>query len=424
MIETDTTNIVTEARFSMKKVFNAIRTSTPAGVTIPSSPTPMFQEIYAAFGDCTSGGGIDPNGYGLKCRTPEESVDADDPFTSKEGALHYTPVALINRFDLAPDNYSYCGESRIIFWKTAGPVVGRAAIITEMKTPAVVDESTGQGTCVPIANFWASLSSITDPTQRAGMLEDFYFKGLPGMPFPPVSAFGAGYADAGQVRLNSFVDDAQWNLREFKWKPQCVVSGTGAPVCSAHFLEQTVKNNPSQLLFDDQHPNAPAFQKWYLKTAVPALQAATDVNQLALGNPDDYNTFESISEPEPGDPTDVRYVTLASKSLQGKIQNVLDGIPGNTLSVSDILLRTTTQTCGGCHEISNNVELGGNPMLVWPPSGVGGFVQVDEHGNQSPAESGTFIPHRETVLEDFLCGSGGAGDGTLTVGGAPVGAPN
>ncbi|HTR54355.1 MAG TPA: hypothetical protein VMJ10_26865 [Kofleriaceae bacterium] len=419
MVETDTTNIVTEARFSLKKVFNAIRTSTPSGVTIPSSPTPMFQELYAAFGDCTSGGGIDPNGYGLKCRPAEESLDALDPFTTKAGALHYTPVALTNRFDLAPTDFSYCGESRIVFWKTSG-AAGRASIITEMRTPAVIDPTTTKPTCVPVANFWASLASVTDPTKRASMLEDFYFKGLPGMPFPPVSAHGAGYGGAGQVRLNSFVDDVQWNLREFKWHSVCPPDASGP--CAAHFVEQTVKNNPSQLLFDGKHAKAPAFQTWYLKNAVPALAAATDVNTIALGNPDGYNTFESISQPEPGDPTDLDYDGDATSALRTKIQGVLDGIPGNKLTVDNILARTTTQTCGGCHQVSVGANLGGG--LFWPNSL--GFAQIDEQSNLSPALVNDFIPHRETVLEDFLCGSGGAqpGDGTQTVGGVPVGAPN
>jgi hypothetical protein len=68
--------------------------------------------------------------------------------------------------------------------------------------------------------------------------------------------------------------------------------------------------------------------------------------------------------------------------------------------------------------VSNNVPLGGG--LIWPSSGV--FVQIDEGGNQSVAEAGTFIPHREEVLANFLgCGIGGGGSGSGSGGGSGTG---
>jgi hypothetical protein len=400
MIETDPA-IVTDARFSLQKVFSHIRTSTPAGVTQPSSSLPMFQELYAAFSDCTSSQAMDPNHYGISCRPDEASVASLNPFTTQVGALHYSPVALVNRFDLAAADGSTCGESRIVFWKQTG-LNGRAAIIVEMRTPPVVTK--GVSSCTPVANFWASLSSITDPTTRATKLESFFFNGLPGMAFPPASAQGVGFSGAGQVRLNSFVNNRQWNLREFKWKSVCAPAGT----CSAHFVEQTVKNNPSQLLFSGAHSKAPGFQSWFVSTAVPALASATDVNELALPDADGFNTFESVSEPFPGDPTNVEFAGDAEASLTTKVQAKLTKL-GSSLKPQNIYDRATTQTCGGCHEVSNLASLGGG--LSWPSSA--GFVQIDEQGNQSPAESGTFIPHRIVVLEDFLgCGGGGAGSGS------------
>lgn len=403
--------IVTEARFAMKRVFDRIRLTTPAGIGVPASPTAMFQEVYAAFANCTSGNGIDPNHYGLSCRSNEATVAQLDPFTGIAGKLHYKPVALVDRFDLAPANFSTCGESRLVFWKDAG-INGRAAIIIELRTPPVVQS--GVKSCRPIANFWASLSNISDPNQRAQMLDDFYFKGLTGMPFPPVSAQGAGFSGAGQVRLNSFVNFAQWNLREFKFQKVCV--GT---VCNAHFVAQTVKNNPSQLLFAGTHAKSPAFQSWFVGTAVPALAKATDVNALGLGNANGFNTFESVSQPGFGDPTSVDYAAAASATLRTNVQTELTTL-GSTLLPDDIFHRATTQTCGGCHQISNNANLGGG--LTWPSSG--GFVQIDENGIQAPALSGTFIPHRKIVLENFLCSGPPAADATVTIDGRPVDAPN
>jgi hypothetical protein len=419
LIETDTTTIVTEANFGLHKVLDRIRLTTPtsatAPVSFPSSALPMFQEIYAAFNDCTSSATIDPNHYGLPCRT-ESILDNMNPFPITS-AIHYRPVAVVNRFDLAPSDFSYCGESRIVFWKTPS-VSGRAAIIVEMRTPAVVQN--GIKTCVPVAQFWANLSTITDPATRASKLVSFYFNGLPGMPFPPVSARGAGFGGAGQVRLNSFVEDQQWNLREFKWQKVCTTSSTGVVTCSAHFVEQTTKNNPSQLLFSGANSKAPAFQSWFVSNAVPRLAAATDVNALALGNANSFNTFESVSQPFPSDPTSVQYGSFASTALRGRIQTELTSLH-STLTVDQILARAETQTCGGCHEVSNGAALGGG--LTWPFSG--GFVQVDEQGTLSQAMTTQFLPHRKSVLEGFLCNPPAAtADPSTTIDGVPAGAAN
>src|SRR6202044_2767449 len=114
------------------------------------------------------------------------------------------------------------------------------------------------------------------------------------------------------------------------------------------------------------------------------------------------------SEPFPGDPTSVEYSTAAEASLTTRVTTKLADLK-STLTATDIYNRATTQTCGGCHEVSNNVSLGGG--LIWPSSGI--FVQVDEGGNQSIAEAGTFIPHREDVLANFTgCGIGGNGSGS------------
>ncbi len=413
MIETDTTTIVTEANFGLNKVFDQIRKTTPTTtadpVTFPTAALPMFQELYDSFADCTSSATVDPEHYGLSCRPPEASVGKLNPFTTTKGALHYSPVALINRFDLAAADGSTCGESRIIFWMQTG-LVGRAAIIVEMRTPPVITD--GVSSCKPVAEFWASLSGVASASKRASMLESFFFKGLPGMPFAPVSATGVGFDGAGQVRLNSFVNFAQWNLREFKWQKVCTtVSGTTK--CAAHFVPQTTKNNPSQLLFAGKNKEAAAFQSWFVSTAVPSLAHATDVTALALPDANVFNTYESVSEPFPNDPTDVQYSADAEASLTKSVQAELTKLRSK-LTPADIYERATTQTCGGCHEVSNGASLGGG--LTWPSSG--GFVQVDEQGNQSPAESGTFIPHRIDVLEDFLGCSGGGGSGGSGTGGS------
>jgi len=103
--------------------------------------------------------------------------------------------------------------------------------------------------------------------------------------------------------------------------------------------------------------------------------------------------------------------------------------------VPNVTARATTQTCAGCHELSNDAPLGGG--LVWPRSL--GFVHIDETRALSPALTTRFLPRRKVVLESFInaactpaAGAAAKGDATardavddgLTVGGSVVGAPN
>jgi hypothetical protein len=143
------------------------------------------------------------------------------------------------------------------------------------------------------------------------------------------------------------------------------------------------------------------------------------VNQLALGNPEIYNTFESVSQPAKTDPTSVEYDQSATAHLRNQIRARLIAL-GSTLTVDDIFRRATTQTCGGCHDVSNGTPLGHG--IVWPSSN--GFTQIDEAGTLSPALTSDFIPHRKHVLHDFVCNGGAMAAPGETIGGEPLGAAN
>jgi hypothetical protein len=76
--------------------------------------------------------------------------------------------------------------------------------------------------------------------------------------------------------------------------------------------------------------------------------------------------------------------------------------------------------------VSPGTDLGGG--LTWP--GTLGFVHINENGLLSPALTGTFLPFRKNVLENFInanCAptpSAEPDDPELTIGGSPVGAAN
>jgi hypothetical protein len=404
--------IVTDARFSLQRVFERIASTTPAGYAVPSASA-LFGQLFYDYG-MGAGEGADPNGYGLKYRHAEMALATADPFTTAPEGLHFAPVALLGRYDMANEKAGTCGESRIVYWKDRGPVAGKAGIIIELFTSPVYDAS-GKASCAPIAQFWASLSAELDPAVRAARLESYYFDGLPGMAFPPVSARGAGWDGGGQLRSNNFVDAVQWNLREAKYQGRCDAAGA----CSAGFTLVDTKNSPSDKLFAGSHGYSAAFEHWFLSKSVPKLAKATKAVDLSLGNDPSFNAYEGISQPFADDPTSVLYKQAASATLRDKIAAKLVE-EHSTLTVDNILDRATAATCAGCHRVSKNVDLGGG--LVFPAPA--GFVHVGELGQLSPALVNEFLPKRRQILQDAVCGRGLAPLDGETLSGHRVGEPN
>jgi hypothetical protein len=410
LVETDPA-IVNDARFSLGRVFEQIRATTPSGFEVPTAPA-MFTQLYRAFSGC--GAEQDQRGYGLKCRPAEAVLAEHDPFTDALEGLHFQPVAVLGRYDMANEKRGTCGESRIVYWKDRGPTTGKAGFIVELETPPVRGAS-GKLTCAPIAQFWASLSAEPEADVRAQRLESFLFDGLPGMAFAPASAQGAGWSGAGQLRSNNFVDNVQWNMREVRWGGSCS-AGAG---CRAGFVLVDTKNSPSEKLFAGTHPDSAAFAHWFLSKSVPRLAKATSANELSLGNPSEFNAYESISQPFADDPTSVLYRQAASVHLRGAIATKLAELR-SSLTVDNILDRATAVTCAGCHRISRNADLGGG--LVFPPPM--GFVHVGEGGELSAAMLDHFLPRRRQILQDAVCGRGEAPAEGETLAGHGLGEPN
>jgi hypothetical protein len=262
--------------------------------------------------------------------------------------------------------------------------------------------------CRPLAQFWAGLSNVSDPEERADKLESFYFNGLLSVPlFPPVvqiKHFGDNAAGRGQIRTNQFSYPATpriWSFREFKLKRSC-----GLLRCSAmRLLPVTVKGNPYGPLFDPAQPHAKAgaFQA-YLPSQVAGLSAAT-IPEIDFEVPDTYNTAQSEANG-----IENNYVTqfgTEPSALRTALTNALAS-QGSTLTANHLVARAQAQSCAGCHRLSNGADLGGG--IVWPASQ--GFTHVSERVTEvvdgqtrytiSDALVNEFLPHRKEVLVDFL----------------------
>lgn len=408
------------ANFSLLRVMTAITNSAHA----TNTPTQLWMQWMNTFNDCNDPN-IDPNGYGLICRPDEATLASINPFVSiGTGSRHFVPVALANRFDLAPKSGADCGEYRIVYAMVGGTMQqGRAFLIFEGRLPNPTP-SQGPDGCAAVADFWARLSNDPDPASRASKLDRFYFTGLSGFaPVVDAAHYGLTTTDAvttvvarkGQIRTNMFVNRHQWNLREFQLAKPCAASAS----CALSVEHVTVKVNPADELFRGTHPNAPAFQSAFLSQIPPLSRhnAAT----ITMTNADRFNELESVSQ----NSTDVLYATFAQTSFKNQITA---NITNPALKADNILDRATTQTCAGCHQLSTSFDAPHNQLgddVVWPDSLL--FVQINETSTLSPALINVFLPQRANVLINFLqgeCTGGSVTDDGTNIGGGAVDAAN
>ncbi|HEY0254148.1 MAG TPA: hypothetical protein VGC41_21615 [Kofleriaceae bacterium] len=400
-------------RFSFARTMTQIRNSMPGGTETVKQ---MYQTWMASYGNC-SDPRIDPNHYGIVCPRPEQILATVDP-TDPASPVQFVPTGVFNRFDLAPTNGQNCGEYRISYQMSFNNVVsGLAFLIFEGVLPNPHPEQGIDG-CRPIAQWWKQRSNDASPEVLADNLEKFFYLGtaVPGVrAVVNAQSYGMGqhhnWWTPGQIRANMFVNSQQWNLREFKTSLNLV---QGEPIVTID--QVTVKNNPANEVIDGSSPASSGFRSVFA-LQVSAL-AAPSVATVSDSIDDGYNEWESVSSGN----VVVNYDNRANADMRAAIQTKLDALGITDLGPTEILRRTTSQTCAGCHEVST-VGLEGQigRGQTWP--GTLPFIHVVD-GGFSPALRGVFLPYRQTVLDAFLCGPHTVVDDGLTVGGAQVGAAN
>ncbi|HWO24504.1 MAG TPA: hypothetical protein VNO30_37435 [Kofleriaceae bacterium] len=396
-------------RFTVTRIMKHILDS--SGAARPASGHELFRRWWdtqnrstaAVFADnphCDDGGGT-INGYPVACPRNEGALATAQPDS------HF-PVALIYRPDLAARDGSTCGEARVLIAKP-NDATGRNLAIFEAAIPNP-EPGCGLAGCRKIAQFWASLSTNDSSPQRLDALERFFFTGLKqatdGVTTrPALDAANLGLPDAagarrGQIRTNQFMTGPSprvWQLREFQLARAC--TGTS---CRLYFEPVSVKGNPWGALWNDADPSplGPAFRADLLDQ-LPSL-AAGDVNALGYALAGAYNAGQSNAGG-----TENRYtVHLGLGDPAGFRQAITDRLAalGISLTAEEIATRATTQSCGGCHQLTNNAALGGldaaGAPLTWPPSA--GFAHVLESGARSPALENVFLPRRRQLLTQLL----------------------
>lgn len=406
------------ARFPLQRVMNQIVASAAVVSTAQQAYHSIFDTQNPAPGflappqqHCTG----TRNGFPQDCPR-QEGILADaavsNPFCTGAGCDPYEPLGLFNRFDLAPAGGANCGEYRIVYGKrsagAAPPGNNRNLIIFEavLPNPKPGCGLNGLEGCKAVTEFWARLSTIPDPMVRAAQLEQFYFAGLPG--FAPVVRWSHYSAGSGQIRTNQFMNAVglqPWQLREHKLRRDCT---TGPCLLLAESV--TTQVNPAADLFNpaSAHPQAAPFRADFLGR-VPGLAALGSINDITMTAATPFpNAFnEAQSTASPGGDTD--YIA-AFGGGGGFATSIAGVIPPGPLNAHDIVRRAETQSCAGCHQLSNNVPLGGG--LIWPPSL--GFTHVSDTNvlacatspggcwEISPALRNEFLPRRQATLKAFV----------------------
>ena len=342
-----------------------------------------------------SDNGFSLNGFPMSCR-PTEGAQANAGNITNINS--YSAIGLFNRFDLAPNDGANCGEYRVVFGKTSGGG-GRNFIIFEATLPNPRMDLGLEG-CRQVQAFWRDLSNNPNVASRATALRNFYFTGLPGfLPVIHMQNFGFNFQSVGQIRTNMFMGGA-WLLKEHKLERQCP-----GGVCKIKAVPVTVKTNPFGDLFNPNSFNALAgdFQVHFL-TQVPAL-AINDVNRFNYSVPDHFNSGESDAQSFGGPDA---YVTNfgGASAFRNAIQTELNNI-GSTLTPTQIIARAEALSCGGCHQRTTGVNLGGG--ITFPASA--GFVHNAEFTEAGPegarfilsnALNSVFLPARKNLVEEFM----------------------
>jgi hypothetical protein len=407
--------IVTEASimssFSMLSVLNRIAAGSPQSM-IARQFYDQWMDLHNPAPGIGQGGHCDDqltngvpslNGFQFDCPRAEGQLVGTNP--TDGGSNAFRAVAVVNRFDLASDprtGGTDCGEYRIIFAKRSGSSTptNRMQLIFEAVLPNPAPNGVDLSGCRPVAEFWASLSTIASPVERATLLRNFFFTGLAGFA-PVVKAAHYGFATptaTGQIRSNLFMQ-TNWALREYR-----------LTLVNNRLRTVALPNHQSAagLLFNERtaHPKGADFRSSFLNV-VPTL-AVNNINTFhsnALPDRFDAGDGDQQHTTKSNFPTQFVNSPNFSTAIQGRLTTL-----GSTLTPAQIVQRSMAMSCAGCHQLSNGRNLGGG--LVWPSSLQ--FVHVSEAAPENSPEglrfrvsqalTNVFLPHRKAVLEAFLNG--------------------
>jgi hypothetical protein len=345
------------------------------------------------------------NGIPRRCPTAEGAF-AGSPYAPDE----YIPIAVINRFDLAPPDGSNCGQYRMVFARKATTPTGKLHIIFEAVLPNPHPE-VGLSGCRNAAAFWANLSGQESASARRDQLEAFFFTGTAGYgPVIDPSNYD-GSANQSGIRTLEFGGDAlRPRFYQFRLKKSCA-----GDTCMLRMSPDVLENMPFGGYFDghDTSDTARTLRDSFVSQVGPL--AVDDVNLFEMHLPATYLMAESdpLADRTAFDPFsgfNRGLNTPDGADFNARIQTELQRI-GSNRTVLQIMLRAAMRGCEGCHNGAPPGVAGGDPVLS---RFFGTFVfQMFDESRLVPGPDGpryqvagvienTFMPHRIAILRDFL----------------------
>jgi hypothetical protein len=444
-----------ERLFSFARTIGAILESASdvGGTNTPAAREAFVQTMIDSFA-LADGFALNPDAgvlMPLDARGGERLGLSAANLLDETNAQGMKPLAVFNRFDLAPADWIHCGEHRIVYGKESPNFpLNRFLLIFEAAVPNP-DPTAGEAGCRPITEFWAGLSAHAgDDTELARRLAAFFYEGKtdPSLATPDLPGAVVDYKNyggdgsRGQVRGNLFVQQP-WQLREWLTQP------TFSSANPLAFVVDTVKDNPLAELYQDSLSgppiatvNLPAALTVLHGNFVAALTSdlrdhlmaeetqkhqalANDLarfdlgtgptnevdepkillNTVALGNDGRFNEHQSTSQGSSDEPLGLAGPIL--RSLLDQVGAATSPSPAVNPQTANVLLaRAQAGTCAGCHMTAPAKVIRQSPNqpdVVWPDAAAGGFVQVREDRALSPALEEHFLPVRRYILGRHLC---------------------
>jgi hypothetical protein len=417
-------------RFSLGRVLNQLISR----MQVPVQPLELMQylfdtqnstanAVFPAAVHCDSPDNLIAGALPTSCPRTEGKLANSSGFLTPGHADYFYPVALINRFDLAPRQGSNCGEHRIIYAKWSGRTNPNERVFlafeASLANPKAPDTLSG---CRPVAKMWASLADETDMQAVADRLEAFYFEGIEG--FMPVvlpehyglaasneTEEGGGYGDPegrprrGQLRVSQGLQDP-WEFREYHL--HLPVNSSQLPL---FWGPVRTKNNPVADLFDSTAsvPNGVEFRQQFLES-LPNL-AQKELFRVGFAAPlgtQNAGTSQITSNPAL-DFTNRAFTGEAGQTFWTQIQSVIaqknldkDCPTDDPLLPEHLVQRVSMLACAGCH--APEQYLGPSRSVgcgqTWPS--IGQRAHIDEFGKLSTAMTESFLPRRADVMSIYL----------------------
>jgi hypothetical protein len=395
--------------FGLRRTVQAIIDSSEGA---PSTPEDFIASLLATFNDASR---VNPDNnltIPVDVRPGEAGLSPSD-LLDPANAKGLRVVGIFNRFERIPMMGEFCGSARLVYIMPTD-AANNGSTLALMFDASVPNPDMAQGKegCRVVAEFWAGLSDIDDPADRAAALETFFYVGTADL--PAVVSFN-NFQASGSITTDHFIDGVKWQMRNFN---------TGLDADTVPVARLVRLNAPLTELFDSDFDPAAAGAPWAgtdpavfaaqrtafqqdfiamqlarLSTPETSGNALTDQSivlgfGVGFGNP--YRDFQSDS-----DDTDNGAVQ-ADDTFRAAITA---GLEGTDLTAEMVLNRANALTCGGCHysAIGDQIGVDGNDTpVMWPDTAPGGFVHINENGEISELLATYWLPDRLTKLNTYL----------------------